>query len=745
MIRKATLLAVVSAALLAPVGVATPGTAAAKTSPAHASRQGLVLTVSSITPNWAKGAADVIKVSGTLRNDTGSDLSNLLVRLRYSSQPLPDRAALETYQADQTDQTLPGQASQTSQVAIAAVAAGASAPWEFTLTPAQLTHPALPRFGVYPIAIEVQQAGWRRLAVQRTFITYAPQQPKPVRNKLAFALPLIDQPHRVIDQPRHADDATFADDKLSAALTGKGRLADLLRIAQAAPKKVTWFVDPALLDDLTAMSKPYTVAGKDTTVKKPADAAAAQWLNDLRTALADSPVVATPYADPDVAALAHHGFDTQVGRAIELGGQKATQLLRPEVSTSINWPASGLLDADALDLLAVGKPGVAHVGKVLLTSANLPQQDQQTTPTTQTGQTTQQTAFASGAVTPDATATLYSVAGPVTALVADPTLSQLFEPGGGAGSTLLSRQRFIAETAMIAAEPGQTTPRSIVVAPSRRWDPNPTLVSALLKTADDLPWLSLTPLDSVKPPKGAAARTAQTQRAGLTYTDDNRKEELGRKYLTPVKDIARNAELTSLITTDKPPSAFDAAVLRLTSSAWRNQTRAGRAATQLVRDAVDARMGMIAITGADPDRPRTLAGSDGVVPVSVKNSLPVGITVDVEVTSNNPKVLRIVPQPTHRLVIGGNGQSGTLPVKMTAASGVSGDSAVTVQLRTSDGQPYGKPVKLIIRTTGYTGIALVIVGAALAVMLAAVVTRVLRRRSQRRLERAAKSRESEAV
>ncbi|MEV0145270.1 MULTISPECIES: DUF6049 family protein [unclassified Nonomuraea] len=742
MIRKATLLAVVSAALLAPLGVVTPGAAAARTTtasvPAQASaqaaRQGLALTVSSITPEWAKGAADEIKISGTLRNDTGTALTGLLVRLRYSPQPLTDRAAVETYQADLSDPQVPRSVSDVSAMTIASLAAGASTPWEITLTPAQLAAPGTPRFGVYPIAIEVQQLGWRQLAVQRTFITYAPPQPKPVRNKLAVALPLIDQPHR-------ADDPNFADDKLGPALTGKGRLADLLRIAKDAPAKVTWFLDPALLDDVTAMSKPYTVSTKDGPVKKPADSAAAQWLTDLRAALADSPVMATPYADPDVAALAHKGFDTQVGRAIELGGQKATQLLRPEVSTSINWPASGLLDADALDLLAVGKPGVAQVRKVLLNSTNLPPQGQQQQGT----ETTQQAALTPGAVTPDAAATLYSVAGPVTALVADPALSRLFEPGGGAGSVLLSRQRFIAETAMISAEPGQTTPRSLVVAPSRRWDPNPTLVSGLLKTANSLPWLTLTPLDSVKPAKAKTVQTGQPARAGLTYTDQDRKEELGAKYLTPIKDVARKADLTSLITTAKSPSAFDAAVLRLTSSAWRNQTRAGRAAARLVKDAVDARMDMITITGADPDRPRTLAGSDGVVPISVKNSLPVKVTVDVDVVSTNHKQLQIRPQPSRRLVIEGNGQSGTLKVPMTAAAGVSGDTPVTVQLRTSDGQPYGKPVKLIIRTTGYTGVALVIVGAALTVMLAAVVTRVLRRRSQRRLERAAKSRESETV
>ncbi|MFC7591326.1 hypothetical protein ACFQYP_52245 [Nonomuraea antimicrobica] len=90
----------------------------------------------------------------------------------------------------------------------------------------------------------------------------------------------------------------------------------------------------------------------------------------------------------------------------------------------------------------------------------------------------------------------------------------------------------------------------------------------------------------------------------------------------------------------------------------------------------------------------------------------------------------------------GTGQITTFQVSMSAAPDTSGDATVTVQLMTADGQPYGEPQRLTIRTTGYTGIALVIVGAALTVMLAAVVTRLLRRRSERKLARA-KSRESE--
>lgn len=729
MIRKATLLAVLSTALLAPMVATTPGTAAAttRTSTAASARQGLSLTVSAVTPEWAKSRADVIKISGTIRNDTGAALSQLSVRLRYSSQRLPDRAAIETYLADQTDATLPGQVSSQSSVSVATLAAGASMPWEFTLTPAQLL---LSSFGAYPIAVEVMQQSWPRLAVQRTLLTYAPPtQPKLPRNRLAVVLPVIDQPHR-------ADDGTFADDKLGAALTGKGRLADLARIARTAPPTVTWFVDPALLDDVNAMVKGYRVAtAKSGEETRPASAEAAQWLADMRSALAAPPVVATPYADPDVTGLVHQGLDALTGRALELGAQKASELLRPGVQTSVNWPPNGLIDADALDALAVGK-GSAQVRKVLLNATNLPLQG--ATSTTTSTPATAGTPATVPAVTPDAATTLDTVNGPVTALVADAGLSRTFEPGGST-STVLSRQRFIAETATIAAEPGQTRPRSLVVAPSRRWDPNPTLVSSLLKTAGSLPWLTLTPLDSIK-----LAKT-RTPRAGLTYTDADRKEELGGKYLDPIKTAWEKAQLTSLITTDKRVSSFDAAVLRLASSAWRNQTRAGRAVTRTVDGKVQAIMNKVSITGADPDRLLTLAGSNGVVPVSVKNTMSDEVTVDVEVTSNNPRLLRVERLPSNRLVIGGDGQSGTLQVPLTASPSGSGDATVTVQLRTSDGQAYGKPVKLTIRTTGYTGIALVIVGAALTVMLAAVVTRVLRRRSQRRLARAARTRESETV
>ncbi|WP_188189031.1 DUF6049 family protein [Nonomuraea sp. SYSU D8015] len=710
MIRKTALLVVLSSALLAPLMAATPGTAAVE-----ASRQSLTVSIASITPDVPDSQTDEIKFAGTLRNDTGAPLSGLRVRLRYTAQPFTDRLKMAAYATDQNPATLPGSASFNSAMDIPVLAAGQQVRWEFTATPVQLGYRS---FGVYPIAVDVAQNSipMAQVTPQRTYLTYAPPTvPKMPRNQLAIALPVIDQPHRATDVDPNSNEPLFVDDKLSQSITGKGRLADIARIAQVAPSSVTWFVDPSVLDDVNAMSKDYRVKTKDGEERKPANAAAGQWLQTMRTALAPAKVVAVPYADPDVAALAHQGLDDQTNRAIQLSGQRARALLKPDVKTTINWPPAGLLDPDALDLLSVSDE---KVDRVLLNSTNLPPQPAVT-------------------FTPDAASTLDSVNGPVTALVADAELSRLFEPSGPT-SVLLSRQRFIAETAMIASEPGQTRPRSLVVAPSRRWDPNPTLVAGLLKTADRLPWLRLTTLESIKPGK------ASVPRAGLTYTEQDRKEELSAKYLTPVKEVALQAQLTALVTKTRTQSAFDAAVLRLTSSAWRNSTRMGRAATKLVSGAVDERIKRVEITGTGPDRLRTLAGSNGVVPISVKNELGAEIAIYIDVKSNNQKLLQVDFHQQKPLTIGA-GQSGTVQVEMKAVPGTSGDATVTVQLRTADGQPYGKPQRLTIRTTGYTGIASVIVGAALTVMLAAVVMRVLRRRSERKLARVAKNRESETV
>ncbi|MFF3437751.1 DUF6049 family protein [Streptosporangium sp. NPDC002721] len=692
MIHKAATLALLATTLLVPAAVVAPGTANARTTPvpASANRAGLQVVLEAIGPDAPRDPTTEIKLSGSLVNSGTEPLNGLRIQMRYSSQPFARRADMEAYRAGQT---LPG--SWRSQTFVQApIAPSGKLPWEFAFTPQDLSFSA---FGVYPVMVEVLDSFQQTVGNLRTTVTYMPRETRVARTRLATVLPIV-------DQPRRAGDSTFVDEGLPAAMAPGKRLGDLLKIAQdtSSAKGLTWIVDPALLDDARAMGEPHAVRSKDRAQQRPATPETAQWLSDFREAVADHPVVATPYGDPDVAALAHNGVDDATRTGIAAAAIVARQALGRDVITNVNWPVGGLIDYDGLDLLATG-----GVDTVLLDELNLPPA---TPPVT----------------TPDASATLESVNGPLTALVADAALSETVGADTSApGAALANRQRFIAETAMISSEPGAPA-RTVIAVPHRRWDPDPEYVTDLIETAADLPWLAPVTLDAIKRGKGVPV-----PRAGLTYTEQARKPELSKQYLTGVKRVGARADLTSAITIAQDLDVFDLALLRLTSSAWRGRTGAAAPYVQQVAEAIDGRIAMVNITGSEQSRLRTLAGSNGDVPISVRNGLSGDeskIAVRLRVTSDQPDLLKIEPYDDKLEIFGGQNQ--TIRIPMTSTE--SGQSTVTVQLTTEDGRKYGKPIELTVRTTGYTGVALVIVGAALVVMLAAVVLRVLRRRGGRR-------------
>ncbi|MEU9832120.1 hypothetical protein AB0D67_11340 [Streptosporangium sp. NPDC048047] len=747
MIRKAALLAMMTTTMLSSAVVVLPGTADARTTAAGAREAGVgaagarpaaarqgrqepQLVVESITPDVPRDPTTEIRISGFFAN-TGEARSGLRIRRRHSAQPFARRADLAAYLRGEGVQPL----SYRDQYLEPTVAPSAKAPWEITVTPEQL---GISRFGVYPLLLEVLDGFDQQIAVQRTVLTYLPKDVTVPRTKIAMVMP-------VIDQPRRADDATFVDDTLAKYMASGQRLGDLLKIAQdnTSAKGLTWMVDPALLDDAQAMAKTHTVKTKDTVVKRPASAEAGRWLRDLRAALARPPVIATPYADPDVTALAHNGVDDATRSGIEAAARIGRETLGRDVIDYVNWPVNGVVDYDGLDALAD-----AGVDTVLLDQRNLPPAaDQPSTVPPEVPATT-------GGTTPDAFARLESVDGPVTALVADPALSDVLGADTSTpGAAALNRQRFVAETAMIGAEQAapattatgtaetpKTAAKTVIAVPPRRWHPDPGYVTGLVKATATLPWLSPVTLDALKRPKSPA-----TPRAGLTYTEQDRRAELGKPYMSSVKRVSSRADLTTGVTTAQDLDIFEPALLRLASSAWRGRTEDATPYVRQVAAAVDGRIAKVSISGSDQPQFRTLAGSDGNVPISVRNDLTgLGseIAVQLRVTSDKPKLLEIDPYESEDspIVIAG-GQNRTIRVPMRATA-IGGQTTVTVQLVTRDGHKYGKPAKLTVRTTGYTGIALFIVGAALAVMLAAVVMRVLRRRGARR---GAASRASQAA
>ncbi|MBP2704661.1 hypothetical protein JOL79_12635 [Microbispora sp. RL4-1S] len=711
MIRKAALLTLLTA-LLAPPGMA----GAAVTARTEHAAAADPLVVEQITPGIVRDPAAPITISGTV---TGTPLSSVRVQVDYLGQPFRQRSDMETFLRSDF---FAGSRFFT-KVQSTPLDQSGKLPFRFTMTPQELrmTQP-----GVYPIAIEaVDVATGQRLAVKRTFLPYVPAgQPVP-KVKLALALPITDRPHR-------ADDATFMDDDLRASVSS-GRLAALLKVAQTAPADVTWFVDPAVLQDAGQASAGAYVVRKGTqSQRQNADPQAGQWLTALRTALTGKNVVAMPYADPDVTSMVHNGLEEPAVAAIQRGAALAGDLLGREVSAGTVWPADGLIDRDAADELAMsGVKSLLLSGDALPVPLPVPP-----------GVTQDAEAQAGRSTAPDTTAgqgatTLATVADtPMTAFLSDPALGEILASDVSApGAALLARQRFVSETAMLAFEqataggPSSATAASrqksatvVVAPPSHLWNPDPAFVASLLQAAGKAPWLRTTPLTSVKPARGAAPKS------DLAYGERERQAELSRAYMNGVRRLDQKSEAASTVT-DPHSELFHEAILRLMSSAWRDDAKRAALFSKQVQGAIDHRLGLVSVINT----PRAIAGANGQVPVSVANNLDKDVRLRVRVTSENTSRLEIdapdgvfETEPTR--VYAGRSQLVNVPVIVPVGGG---EATIRIQVLTADRFDYGDPVRVVVRATGYTGIALVIVGAALGIMLAAVVMRVLRRRSRK--------------
>jgi len=703
-------------AAAAAAGLTAPATAAAR-GPASslAQRQGTsqspAITIDSISPSYARPGATVT-VSGQFRAGASS-LQGLAVQLWSSGSPFGARSQLSefargSYQPDGYTQvgaaTLP-----------ATIGAGHTVRWRasFNVDQAGL-HGGV---SVYPLAAAVLDASATQIAVERTFLPFWPGKNaagQPVR--IAWAWPVIDQPHRGVCP-------AMLDNSLAASLA-TGRLSWLLRAGRdyAASAKLTWSVDPALLDDASAMTRAYQVLDGPNCSQvraEPASSAARGWLATLRAVTAAEPVFATPYADPDVAALSHRGLDSDLAAAFSMGSAKAALFL-DHPDRTIAWPPDGIADANVVDNL-LAEDGSLHGGSaaggiqtLVLDSSVMPPANPALT------------------YTPDAVTEVPTGVGKtIRVLLADHTITQVLAAGSAGPSPaaaapapgIATSQRFLAETAMIVAEAPNLS-RSVVVAPPQRWNPSAALAAQLLGDTVSAPWLRPVYLDSMRPvatPPGVPA----PERAPLP--PNLAQSELAPRYLRAVRDLGDETRLLKSILTN-PGSAYQLAIARLESSAWRG---GGAAQGRALLSQADVYFGeqehMVSIIRSSEV---TLGGSRGTIPVSIDNKLRATIQVRLQVIVPATRAL----PASARLSIGSPAQVITIAPRMkeTVRLQVRAHSAGVTQIRlrllTPRGQPIpGSDATLKVRATAFGTLALVIIAVALGVLVITFVARVLRR------------------
>jgi hypothetical protein len=700
------------ASAVAAVALAAAPALAAQASPAariagRAAAAGLSVHINGMNPQVAR-AGTTVNLRGTITNGTRQPQAGLEVQLYTSATHFLTRDGLKSYLSS-------GQATGLVQagdpfLVSASVAPGATVSWS---TSFRVSAEGISTFGVYPVTADLQAvATLGVLSSDRTLLPYWPASQAAAglqsRLKISWLWPLIDQPH-------HRACTALTDNSLAADLSPDGRLSALLSAgASHAAADLTWMIDPALLSDVATMSSRYQVGGQDVCTgasTRPASPAAVSWLTSLRKVTAAQPTVLTPYANVDMPALVHQGLTKDLATAYGLGQNVGDGVLRGKFGHDIAWPAGGTADQSVLTNLAAAE----HIRTVVLTSSQMP-------------------ALPAGSFQPDDAVTSLKVAGlPLNVLLSDSTLTGVLRAGNtSTGSLSMStqfdvQQRFLAETAMIAAEAPESA-RTIVVAPPYDWSPSEGLAGNLLAETASAPWLSPAPLASLS----SAPDTERGVDRQPPPANKKSPGELSAAYLNQVR--ATGTELAGYQSMLYKPSQgytqfLDEAMIATESAAWRGRGEArGEALADSLSSYIEGAEKKVKII-ASAQVP--MGGSSGLVPFSVQNGLlhqTIAVRVVVSVDNVRGRTSQLTVGHFNSLLIIPPGQP--LTVKLPVSSAPQGSTVIRVSLASADGTPLPtvEHESITVLSTRYGRAILFLIGAAIGVLVLTSVFRGVRQR-----------------
>jgi hypothetical protein len=566
------------------------------------------------------------------------------------------------------------------------------------------------RLGVYPLDVVARGNagdGQDSLGLAPTLLPYFDGvTPHPTR--VAVLWPLVDVPHL------NAQGA-LADDQLHELLSPSGRLGRLVSTARAAqlrscepkvalagarppaaprcdPVLVTFGIDPDLLDAAQVL------AGS----KGAAAAVGTAWLDSLRAAGLDGRVLALPYADPDVSALARSArTKDDISNASRLGVEVVQQVLRTAPVTAVAWPPPGAVTPAAADALALGD------ARAFVLDPSVYDQDTPLYPTPS----------AHALFTTSATGTQ------LQSLVTDPDLSALLTQASPYGNRV-AEQRFLAETAIVAAQrPGVS--RTLVLALPRRSNVPDAAVEEL-RDLGRVPWLCPVPLADVALGVESCARQSgppgEPLDRGEVRVDSA--DELGAGYLAGVaadRDLA--TQLTDAVLSAAPAYSSSVATLkgRLRRAVARAESAAGRddpgiadTMSANLHTEVEHLAGEVVVRGGRS----LLTSSKGRLSVSVENTLALPVQLRVRFTSKtatltNAETGLVTVQPGH-----------AVQASVQAKAQRSGQFVVFARLVDRDGRVFGPETEIIVRSTRFSRVALTVTFAGFAVLMVAAGVRI---------------------
>lgn len=426
-------------------GPAAPAAQAEGVTKAPTGSRTVDVSLDTLAPS-APVEGDTLTVSGTLTNKGKKTVTDAEVDLRVgprlSGRGAIDEAAKRTGYLPGSD---PAKLGGSYTLKVPKLASGVSQDFSLSVPVDKLD---LGADGVYQLGVSLtgrttDYAYDQVLGIQRTFLPWQPEDTES-RTKLTFLWPLIASAHVTAETGSDEQQTpVFANDDLAQELAPGGRLEQLVSLGRQLP--VTWVIDPDLLASVDAMTKNYRVKVGDTTIAGTNQAIAKKWLTDLQAAVKDGTVVALPFADPDLASIAHRGKNvsgalSHLQTATEVAGTTVETVLHVKPSTDFAWPVDGAIDPSVVD---VATSAGAH--KVIARSDSLDE--------------------TSGL--PYTPTSARPIGGGTTAVVSDYRLSTAFTGDlSKAGASTLAVQKFLAQT-LAVTEQAPDNERSIVVAPQR--------------------------------------------------------------------------------------------------------------------------------------------------------------------------------------------------------------------------------------------------------------------------------------
>lgn len=663
----------------------------------------LQLTVTGFSPSFAE-PGHTITITGKIRNATSAPVGDLAVTVSASSVPLVDRPSVESFAHGRSH---PQEIQVTGAAPATKLQLDAGHSWVFRLR-VPVSALGFSCFGVYPLSVQVNDSALQA-ASEPVPLPYWPststpggcaQRPKPF--PVAWIWPLIDVPHQGVC-------SGLTDNQLASSLGQSGRLGYLLAVGRryASSAALTWAVDPALLDNARAMSRPYDVGflkGCSDGRLERASQNARRWLASLPKATAGRPLFVTPYADVDVAALARYRGSDGVVAALAAGYNVAHRMLGRSAPgangqpgkqlAAIAWPPGGHTSNALLNVLR----GQAGIKTVILTAP----------PSSST--------YTPGAVT----RLLAGIGKYVQVLLADHNLSTLL------GSPLASSQQsgaifkvsqlYLAQTAMIAAE-APASVRPILVAPPRRWDPPRRLASGLLADTVSAPWLH--------PATAGQMASMPPEHLYPNLRTNYSPGELSDPLLRRVAALQQQIALLRSIQVQPNPD-LNRAVFGIESSAWRG--RAGKHARWLlartnryVWSQLHHGLSIRGSSGKHSVLHVTFGGGSSSVPMAIKNNLNYKVKVRLHVQATNAQVTG----PSQVITIPPNSYSQS--VKIAVRTAKNGRGTIKLSLTTPDNRPLPSfPLTIVVHTTHLGIIALTVGSIMLALFVIASAWRAIR-------------------